>query len=795
MIPLKLKMRNFMCYQGEIPALDFTGIHTACISGDNGNGKSAIIDAMTWSLWGKSRAKKSDDDLISLGKEDMEVEFDFSVSGQVYRIIRKHSRPKRANASGQSILEFQIDQGYGFKALTGNSIGDTQQRIINVVHMDYETFINSALILQGRADEFTLRTPAKRAEVLSEILGFAYYDALAEDANNMARAAESQRGQLEKSIDEMIIEIAGREQAEADLEQTTRELAISTDAIESQAKKLEDLKRQKETLEAKEGELKTIDIHLNESRRVLSHLETEQSRHQSRIDEFDALTDRRLEIETGFRELAEMRKSDAEMSQKFRESVSVNDRRHKLEMRIESLKQKLVGQHNLSANKIAELEETIGKLPEIKREQQKSQAALEELDRLEKELTKKRQALDEIRTEQAGLNQTALQLKRRAREIEEKVALLKNGGELCPLCGSEIGETELNTILNNYTKEKANSLDDLKSNQINIATNQKELETEDKGVRGIEFRLNKERPGILSRAGIIEKSIADAVEAENTLAVERERLGDIEQQLARREFAATEEKILADIESDLKLLNYDETAHRTIQKRIAELEPYADLKRRLEESDRLAGAEKEAFISTGETIREMKAAIFAESNRRDGLARELFQLPQIQTDAAATENEHHTLIAKNDLIKDALSDIKAKVKHLVELEQKRTEKRAELARAAEEEKIYRDLTVAFGKKGIQQMFIEAAIPEIEVEANKLLSRMTDNRMHLKIDTLRQSRRGDAMETLDINISDELGQGATRCTPAARRSVLTSPSASPYRKYWRDAPGLLCRPLS
>jgi exonuclease SbcC len=84
------------------------------------------------------------------------------------------------------------------------------------------------------------------------------------------------------------------------------------------------------------------------------------------------------------------------------------------------------------------------------------------------------------------------------------------------------------------------------------------------------------------------------------------------------------------------------------------------------------------------------------------------------------------------------------------------EKRVLLTKAADEERIYKDLAQAFGKKGIQQMFIEAAIPEIEAEANKLLSRMTDNRMHLKIDTLRQSRKGDALETLDINISDELG---------------------------------------
>jgi len=47
MIPIKLTMRNFMPYRENVPTLDFTGIHLVSICGDNGNGKSAIIDAMT----------------------------------------------------------------------------------------------------------------------------------------------------------------------------------------------------------------------------------------------------------------------------------------------------------------------------------------------------------------------------------------------------------------------------------------------------------------------------------------------------------------------------------------------------------------------------------------------------------------------------------------------------------------------------------------------------------------------------------------------------------------------------
>lgn len=70
MIPLKLRMRNFMCYSEDLPPLDLSDIHVACLVGDNGHGKSAILDAMTWALWGKARAR-SPDELIHQGKREM----------------------------------------------------------------------------------------------------------------------------------------------------------------------------------------------------------------------------------------------------------------------------------------------------------------------------------------------------------------------------------------------------------------------------------------------------------------------------------------------------------------------------------------------------------------------------------------------------------------------------------------------------------------------------------------------------------------------------------------------------
>ena len=71
--------------------------------------------------------------------------------------------------------------------------------------------------------------------------------------------------------------------------------------------------------------------------------------------------------------------------------------------------------------------------------------------------------------------------------------------------------------------------------------------------------------------------------------------------------------------------------------------------------------------------------------------------------------------------------------------------------------IYGHLEEAFGKDGIQALLIEATIPEIEKEANSILRRLTDNRIQIAIESLRDLKGGGTRETLDIRIADEIGE--------------------------------------
>ena len=107
MNPLKLSLQNFLCYRENVPTLDFTGLHVACLSGANGHGKSALLDAITWCLWGEARSK-TQDELISYGADEMRVELEFLARDTRYRAIRSHARGGGRRRQGVTDLQLQV---------------------------------------------------------------------------------------------------------------------------------------------------------------------------------------------------------------------------------------------------------------------------------------------------------------------------------------------------------------------------------------------------------------------------------------------------------------------------------------------------------------------------------------------------------------------------------------------------------------------------------------------------------------------------------------------------------------
>jgi len=242
MIPVSLTLRNFLSYGDEPQTLDFTQFRVACLTGDNGNGKSALLDAMTYALWGQARKgrhdRKPDDGLLRLGATHMSVEFAFDLDDDRYRVMRSFRRRPRSSVSELELQLFdpEADQ---FRPLTqAGAPSVTQGKIDDLLSMDYETFTNSAYLRQGHADAFTRKSPRERKQLLGRILGVDRYDRLQELARRRLTDLEDRMNHLTRKVDDASEALATRsdvdwqvEQVGGRLDEASKDLASAEQAL------------------------------------------------------------------------------------------------------------------------------------------------------------------------------------------------------------------------------------------------------------------------------------------------------------------------------------------------------------------------------------------------------------------------------------------------------------------------------------------------------------------------------------------------------------------------------------
>lgn len=220
MIPLKLILKNFLSYGDDGREINFEPYSLICLSGKNGHGKSALLDAITWALWGQARkiggVSRSDDALIRLGQQEMCVVFDFMCNQQRYTVRRElsfyHGKAKVV-----------LDLGYYHESeqklvpLTEKTVRLTQEKIERAIGLNFETFTSSVFLRQGQSNEFSKKSAKERKDVLAAILGLEYYDqvrhytmdlvrSLNSDVEHAVSHQERLRSSLEK-IEEVQLEV------------------------------------------------------------------------------------------------------------------------------------------------------------------------------------------------------------------------------------------------------------------------------------------------------------------------------------------------------------------------------------------------------------------------------------------------------------------------------------------------------------------------------------------------------------------------------------------------------------
>lgn len=369
MIPVQLTLKNFLSYHEA--TLDFSGLHTACICGSNGAGKSSLLEAITWAIWGQSRAA-SEDDIINSGAKEVRVDFTFSSNQHNYRVIRTRHR------GGSSFLEFQVAAPSGYKSLTERGVRATQQLILEHIKLDYDTFINSAYLRQGRADEFMLKRATERKEILAELLKLNQYDELEERAKDMSRSFKGQAEQLERSLESMESTLQQREAIAHSLSQIETQVnqLQQTQAFDNiQLQSLQVIQNQQQTWEQQLGFLRQQYQNLSGDS---DRLEQERNSISDRLSAIEEILSDETQIEAGYKQYQQLQSLEETLAEKFQQhSAAVVQQQH------------LQQQHEQQLNSIrSQLQRAEGQLEALEQQEQEIRQALNKSGEVEAGLAK-----------------------------------------------------------------------------------------------------------------------------------------------------------------------------------------------------------------------------------------------------------------------------------------------------------------------------------------------------------------------------------------------------------------------
>jgi len=739
-----------MCYSEDVPPLDLSDIHVACLVGDNGHGKSAILDAMTWALWGKARAR-SPDELIHQGKREMEVELEFLLADNRYRIIRKRDKKGR----GRSSLELQLRDNGRFRPLTGDTIRQTQNKIIDLLHMDYETFINSAFLLQGRADEFTTKPPAERKRILSEILGLSLYETLEERAKERVKEKELQLREVRATLEGIEREVTRMPEYERELTEAQKIAAQLARRLRQEQGELQRKREIKRELDLKVAQVEEILQRIKEGEGELTHIGREIDLAENRLKGYQEILAQERRIEEGFASLVAAREANETFNRKLTRVAKLNEERSQLERKINEARAALALERGLSQERIAQLKAQIERGPRLEEELAYLRRQLDRLALLEEELEGKRAQERATSQEIVSLQATNQGLASDMQLLKEKLGLLKEAEAKCPLCEQDLTEIEITRIAEKYRSQGEEKGDLYRQNKRRVEELQARMKGLHKEIRGLEGEVRK-RPSIQSRKEIVSQALAQVEEAEKTLAREEERLQALEERLEKNEYARAEQGVLTALEHEIRGLDYDPQEHEGIRTRLSSLANYEAEMKELERARQGVEATKEALERARESYIRWQKTLAADKAKREALEKEVTELGKAVEDLEEQERSVQRLQDEESQARQALGAAQERLDRSRGLEKEKVVKLAQEREITEEKTIYEELQLAFGKKGVQAMIIESALPELEEEANRLLSRMTDGRMHVRFETQRTTKKGEPVETLEIKISDELG---------------------------------------
>jgi exonuclease SbcC len=194
--PTKLQVEGFTSFKKKVE-VDFGAMTLFTITGPTGAGKTSLIDAIIYALYGCTpRISSGFSELISQGSDRLSVLLEFSSAGRRYRVSRFMKKGKKGVSSDARFEEWTE----GDWVPKCDKPKQVTQEIERLVGLDFNGFTKSVVLPQGQFDEFLRGDVAERRRILSDLLQLDIYGSMMKRANELAQSHRTEMDHLERQI-------------------------------------------------------------------------------------------------------------------------------------------------------------------------------------------------------------------------------------------------------------------------------------------------------------------------------------------------------------------------------------------------------------------------------------------------------------------------------------------------------------------------------------------------------------------------------------------------------------------
>ncbi|PWR13704.1 chromosome segregation protein SMC [Micromonospora sicca] len=218
MRPIRLDMAGFTVFREET-TVDFTDADFFALVGPTGSGKSTVLDAICFALygtvprWGGTRGLAN---ALAPSATEARVRLVFESAGDRYvatRVVRRDGRGavKTANA-GLQLMPAGFDVTKLDTGLSPDDLGEVvagtpaemEDAVLAAVGLPYEQFTSCVVLPQGQFADFLHAKPATRQQILVNLLGLGVYEEVQKRATERAAQAEAKL----EAVDRMLAGLA-----------------------------------------------------------------------------------------------------------------------------------------------------------------------------------------------------------------------------------------------------------------------------------------------------------------------------------------------------------------------------------------------------------------------------------------------------------------------------------------------------------------------------------------------------------------------------------------------------------